>query len=136
MRFYSIAMFIFIFNMVMGFVTELGLTEAGVESIEGWGESDIRKGAEEIGDTIGENQGGLFSELNWLVENVRLVVQGLATLLKALANATILFPIMLTTISNGMLPVALITIMTAMVWFVYFAGVVQFAVGRSFREAQ
>lgn len=136
MRFYNIAMFIFIFNMVMGFVTELGLTDAGVESIEGFSEDDIREGAEDIANTIGENQGGLFSELNWLVENVRLVVQGLGTLLKALGNATIFFPIMLITISNGMIPLALVTIMTAMVWFVYFAGIVQFAVGRSFREAQ
>ncbi len=136
MRFYNIAMFIFIFNLVMGFVTELGLTDAGIESIEGWGGDDIRGGAEELGEIIGENQEGLFSELNWLVENVRLVVQGMSTLVKALANATIMFPIMLTTVSNGMLPTTLIAIMTAMVWFVYFAGIVQFTVGRSFREAQ
>ena len=136
MRFYDIAIFIFIFNLCMGFVTELGITKASADSISGWGESDIKAGIEDISSTVGENQGGMFSELNWLVENVRLVVQGLTILLKTLGNATILFPIMLKTISNGYLPDSFISILTILVWFVYFAGIVQFVLGKSFREAQ
>ena len=136
MRFYDIAIFIFIFNLVMGFVAETGMTQTSVNSIGGWGEDDIKSGISDISSTVGENQGGMFSELNWLVENVRLVVQGLTVLLKTFGNATILFPIMLKTISNGFLPDSFISILTVLVWFVYFGGIVQFVLGKSFREAQ
>lgn len=136
MRFYDIALFIFIFNLALGFWAEVGITDTSVGSLEGLSTADVQAGAEDIATTVGENQGGLFSELNWLVENVRLVVQGLSVLIKTLGNATILFPVLLQTISYGYLHPYLIGALTGLVWFVYFGGIVQFVLGRSFKEAQ
>lgn len=144
MRFYDIALFLFIFNMTIGFVNELGLTSSFYTSVGGWGTADVTGGREKMESTIGEKQEGLFGELNWLVENVRLVVHALGAFFKIFMNATIF--------SRGMYTMLLCTggvdcsfnspmgmfvnMLYGLTLFVYTIALVQFAMGRSIKEVE
>lgn len=137
MRFYDIALFILLFNIVLGGLTELGIadyTAENIEQLEGFsGDDQFQEGIEQINETVGNAQEGIFAELNWLVENVRLVINGIAILITAFANATIFLPGMLVTLK---VPGAIAGIIVGGVWITYFVGLLQFILGRSFKEAE
>ena len=84
MRYYDIALFIFIFNLMLGFlqVVLVDYTDYHVGDVEGFGKDDIQIGEEQLAEQINDVYTPIWSELNWLVENVRLVVQGVATFIQ------------------------------------------------------
>lgn len=136
MRFYDIALFLFIFNLLAGFFVEIGMASFSEEypsEIEGFGTEEVQTSLNETGTAIDETQEGLFGEINFIVENVRLVVRGISILWGALINATILFPIMLTTLK---FPSPLVLVLSSIVYLVYLVGIIQFLLGKSFKEAQ
>jgi len=142
MKFVEIAAFLFIFNLMVGFVSQLNLTEPLYYKMGGWGHSDVESGREKLEAAIGEQQEGLFANLNWLIENVRLVVQALGSFVKMIAGAVLY--------SRGIYQSLLCyrgvdcnfgSAMDSFIWilygatsFVYTAALIQIASGRSFKE--
>jgi len=133
MRFYEIALFVFILNLALGLLNGFGVFDVGVSEHEGFGDDEISAAYEQVNSTIKADQESVFGDLNWLVENVRMVVQGLGIFVKALANATILLPALLTSLH---VPGALVAVMSVMIYFIYTVGMVQFLMGRSIKEVE
>lgn len=149
MRYYDIALFIFIFNLALGFLNaaigpgsgSLGYTDYGVGELDGFGSDDIATGEERIAQQVNDVYTPIWSELNWLVENVRLVVQGVGTFIVTLSKATILFPVLWYELSyayvgNSAIFGLFITFISAPFYFVYFMAILQWATGRSVRDTQ
>jgi len=142
MRFVEIAAFLFIFNLMVGFVGQLDLTSQLYFKQGGWGQSNVESGREKLEATIGEQQEGLFANLNWLIENVRLVVQAIGSFIKMLGDATIFSHEMYMSLlcyggidCSTYSPMYNFTfILYSITMFVYTAALIQIASGRSFKE--
>ena len=90
MKVYSIALFIFIVNMVIGLVNTLDLTVADYAPAQDKTAIINPEEAEKkIAGTVGENQNTFIASLNWLTENVYLAIQGIGAFISMLLNATI-----------------------------------------------
>lgn len=143
MRYYDIALFIFIFNLSLGFlqITLAGITTVSIGEAEGFGRSDIETGEAQIAQQVNDVYTPIWSELNWLVENVRLVVQGTATFILTLSKATIFFPILwyelgAAYVGGSGIWTAFIALLSAQFYFIYFMAILQWATGRSAKDAQ
>lgn len=143
MRFYDIALFIFMFNLVLGFL-QIALSDSFAYTIgemDGFGRADIIEGESEIAEQINDVYTPIWSELNWLVENVRLVVQGVATFITVLSKATIFFPVLwyelgAAYVGGSVIWAAFILLLSTPFYFIYFMAVLQWATGRSAKDAQ
>ncbi|WP_457548458.1 hypothetical protein [Archaeoglobus sp.] len=118
-KFYLIAGFIFVFNLVVGMLNALDLGYTGMHDPT-WAEtvhqqvlSANQYGSNPITDTIFAI-GDFIRSLPWFVQ--------------ALFYATVLFPLML--YSWG-LPSFIVTALTAVVWLSYLAAIIEFISGRS-----
>jgi len=143
MRFYDIALFAFIFNLSLGLLATMGLTGAGIDAMSGFGQDELIAGQSQMETILGENDKSIFSDLQWVVENVRLVIQALKTFITIFANATVFLPFLLKSlmcggagcVGNPSLEYAAMTI-GILVQFIYLMGIIQFAMGKSMKEAQ
>jgi len=141
MRFYDIALYTFIFNLVLGIVPTVISLDAGMTSIAGFGRPEIESGINSTTSAVSNAYTPILSEVNWIVENVRLAAQGIFIIISAFAGATIAFPVIINNLmcgvpgacTLGVHPFA--ALMGTMILFVYFIGIVQFMRGQSFREA-
>ena len=142
MRFYDLALFALIFNLALGLLSTLDITGAPIESMDGFGQDEINEGQSQIESVLSQSDQSIFSDLEWLVENVRLVLQGIKTFITVLANATIFLPFMLKTLMCGAggcvgnAPLEYTAFMIGLlVQFIYVIGIIQFAMGKSLKEA-
>jgi len=143
MRYYDIALFIFIFNISLGFLNlALGsYTAYSIGEAQGFSKTDIEAGEGKIAAQVADVYTPIWSELNWLVENVRLVVQGVAIFIGTLSKATILFPLLwyelgAAYVGSSPVFVAFVGILSAPFYFIYFMAILQWATGRSVRDTQ
>jgi len=143
MRYYDIALYIFLFNLVLGFLPVLmaGVFEYTVGEADGFGRADVASGEAQLAEQINDVYTPVWSELNWLVENVRLVVQGVATFITTLSKATILFPVLWYELGaayfgGSLIWAAFVTLLSTPFYFVYFMAIMQWATGRSAKDAQ
>lgn len=143
MRYYDIALFIFIFNLTLGFlqVSLAPYTQASIGEAEGFGRADIATGEAQIARQVNDVYTPIWSELNWLVENVRLVVQGVATFILTLSKATIFFPLLwyelgAAYVGADAIWISFVAMMSSSFYFIYFMAILQWATGRSARDAQ
>lgn len=148
MKAYQIMLFVFIFNFTLQIVLNLDLFGAGMGSIECpdgssecWGVEKFETAEEQLETTI-ETQ-GWFSELNWLVENVRLSFRGLSIFFGMFLGATILPELMLKNIIGafggsieGAAMWGLVELISWLIRLVYIMGITQFMIGRSMRDIQ
>ncbi len=143
MRYYDIALFIFIFNLVLGFL-EVALapyTDYTVGEMSGFGKSDIEAGESRLATQVNDAYTPIWSELNWLVENVRLVIQGVATFMITLSKATIFFPVLWYELGAAYIGysatwISFVALLSAPFYFIYFMAVLQWVTGRSARDVQ
>jgi len=138
MRMYDIALFLFIFNYILGFISAelvpLG-SDADIQPLDSqYTTTGFDSRAEDTINKVNQlNDGGVMAEINWLVENVRLTITALPSVITAFADATVFLPFMLNHIGvTG----EIVVIVTAIVWFVYFVGIFQLVTGRNIRGAQ
>ena len=142
MRFYDIALYMIIFNLVLSFMyTSVGsYIDGKVDGVEYLGDDAIFDAEQKITSRINEVYTPIFSELNWLVENVRLAIQGVATFITWLGKSTILFPVLWYEIGaqyiEGPVFSAFVTLLSLPFYFVYVMGIIQWSAGRSAKEAQ
>jgi len=142
MRFYDLALFALVFNMALGFLSYMDLTDAPIGEIEGFGETEITNGQNQIQDTIGENDHTIFSDLQWVVENVRLMISALKTFIVIFANATVFLPVLFKTVLCGSSSCTDLSLtyfaymIGVLIQFLYVLGIVQFALGKSVDEAR
>lgn len=143
MRYYDIALFIFIFNLVLTFleVVLAPYTDYSAGGLGGFGRADIEAGEADLSAQVNEAYTPVWSELNWLVENVRLVVQGVSTFMVTLSKATILFPVLWYELGAPYFGVsaqwiAFVAMLSAPFYFIYFMAILQWVTGRSARDAQ
>jgi len=143
MRFYDIALFIFIVNLVLGFlqVAVGSYTSASIGSAEGFSSTDVQVGEERISEQVSDTYTPIWSELNWLVENVRLVIQGLGVFMLTFGKATILFPLLWYEIGapyvgNSGTWLAFVSVLSSVFYFIYLVAIVQWSTGRSAKNAQ
>lgn len=142
MRYYDIALYVFLFNLVLGFLPVLltGVFVYTVGDVEGFGQSDVAAGEAKLAEQINDVYTPVWSELNWLVENVRLVVQGVAVFISTLSKATILFPILwyelgASYVGGSVIWAAFVTLLSIPFYFIYFMAILQWATGRSVKDA-
>lgn len=142
MRFYDIALYIFLFNLTLGFLqlAVASYSDASIGGVEFMSESDIETAESSITSRINEVYTPIFSELNWLVENIRLAIQGVSTFIVWLGKSTILFPLLWYELGAGYMdgPIwsAFVALLSLPFYFVYVVGIIQMATGRSTKEAQ
>jgi len=134
MRLYDIAFALFIFNLVLGYFSEIHNSLGLQETYEKMGEEErtIQEAQREMEEAI-ENT-GINPEGNWFVENVKLVVKSIGPIMKAFANATILLPAMLQLYFG--IPSSFAMILGLGVNFLYFMGILQWISGRSTKEVE
>jgi len=140
MKFYNIMIFILIFNLTLGLVnhmdlfgTEMKQIEEGVQTVE-----DIKETYNETQTVTSE--GGILGDLNWLVQNVRLVITGVGMFIQAMAGAVLVQP-MLTNIMCSQQQCGaglntLIWIITSIMYLVYVVGIIQLITGRNFPQME
>jgi len=143
MRYYDIALFIFIFNLVLGFLfTALSpYTDYRADELDYFGMSAVEEGEQKIAQQVSDVYTPVWSELNWLVENVRLVVQGVSVFITTLSKATILFPLLWYELSapyvgNSGTWALFVGLFSTPFYFIYFMAVLQWATGRSAKDVQ
>lgn len=142
MRYFDVALYIIIFNLVLGFLQPAlaAYSDASIGQVGYLGESDITEAESKITSRINDVYTPVFSELNWLVENVRLAVQGVATFAVWLGKCTILFPILWYELGgaylSGSVWASFVTLISLPFYFIYTMAIIQLASGRSMKEAQ
>jgi len=142
LRFYEIAAFLFIFNLTLGVMGSIGLFGgAGPGSMSG-NQSITRK---DIGGVVEEtknieSEGGILGDLNWLVQNVRLVVSGVGMFLGAMFDAVTVRPmlvnIMCTNVKCGSAMDQFIWLITGVVEFAYITGIIQLVTKSNIEQMQ
>jgi len=140
MKFYNIALFMFCLNLSIGIVNSTALFDTQYDQAEKGvlQEEDVKRGATNAAQ-VNQND-GLFGDLNYLVQQVRLVIGAFGIFVSALGNAVFVAPALNTffcsklTCSN---PVQLmIGAVTALTWLVYFVGLFQLLSGRNIKSIQ
>jgi len=140
MKFYNIALFMFCLNLAIGvtnatalFDTQYDQAESGVLQKE-----DVESGAVEAAQ-VNRNQ-GLFGDLNYLVQQVRLVIGAFGIFVSSLGNAVFVAPALNTFFCSKLTcsPAAqsLIAALTGLTWLVYFVGLFQLLSGRNIEAIQ
>jgi len=119
MKFYNIALFVFIFNLVLAMLNSLALTTAYAVPSEAW----------QINTNITYTGSGLSSTALVFGD----FVKALGWFIDAFAKATILLPEL---IKSFGFPDIIAWVISSAVWFVYLAGIIQFVSGRSFGAIQ
>lgn len=144
MRFYHIALFLFIFNLMGGMVAEIGwYGESGFKPTnQAYTQQERVEDAYEDTNKIDQNK-GILGDLNYLVENVRVVIE-IGKIFAQVFGRTVLVKPTMTNIlcgiagagcENGVLN-EFINIITAGVLFTYVIGVMQFLSGRNIRAME
>lgn len=141
MRFYDIALYLFIFNLVLGIIPSIMSLDASVSSLSGpFNQSQVEAGISATHSRVVQEYTPVWSEVNWLVENVRMVIQGIIIVVDTFFKATVAFPVMLNTlICNvpGACPVGihpLAVMMGGIFLLIYLIGILQLVLGRSTKE--
>ena len=140
MKFYNIMIFILIFNLSLGLINQLNLfgtevkqIEEGVQTVE-----DIKKTYNET-QTV-TSQGGILGDLNWLVQNVRLVITGVGMFIQAMAGAVLVQPMLANIMCSyqkcGSGISTLIWIVTSIMYLVYVVGIIQLITGRNLPQME
>jgi len=141
MRFWDIAVFIFIFNMGLALMTSMGLFGGGPGAMSG----DQTLTQKDVGDVTEETksiepQNGMLGDLNWLVQNVRLVVSGIGMFLGAMFDAVTVRPMLINVMCSNMKCGSamnqFIWLITGVVEFSYVTGVIQLITGRNIKQMQ
>lgn len=143
MRFYDIALFIFIFNLSLGFLSTAisSYTDYSIGGLEGFGSADVTAAEGKITGQISDTENPIFAELNFLIENVRLAIAGISTMISFLAKATVFFPVMWYQISapyvgDSQVWGAFIGLLSVPFYLIYVFGIIQWASGRSAKDTQ
>ncbi len=141
MRFFQIAVFLFIFNLMGGILGQAGVfVGAGFNPTD---QADQQKesirGAYEQTNTADE-QTGLLGDLNYLVENVRLVLSAVGIFVDVFANTVLVKPTLTNILCSGQecgpLLEDFINILTAVTLLTYVVGLLQFLSGRNMEAMQ
>ncbi len=129
MRFYDLALFLFIFNLTMGLFNELGVLPGITFQKETWG-YEVQEGNVKYvkisndslfaGDSITQDLG--------FYAMIKMIMNGIKAFIVSFGKATILFPLMLAELK---VPNNINLVLTSVVWFIYFAGLLQWWTGRS-----
>lgn len=119
MKFYQIALFIFLFNLSLSILN--GMNVLGQQYIQH--DTKWNKSVEQIGNATNEasytiNPTFIFGDF----------IMGLRLFTQAIGNATVLLPFFLSQLG---VPKPLIVTLTGGTWFVYTIGILQFVSGRS-----
>jgi len=87
-----------------------------------------------------ESEGGILGDLNWLVQNVRLVVSGVGMFLGAMFDAVTVRPmlinIMCTNVNCGTAMNHFIWLITGVVEFAYITGIIQLVTKSNIKQMQ
>jgi hypothetical protein len=119
MKFYNIALFVFLFNLALSIVNSLNLTSAYAMPAEQW---NLPTNVTYTGSGL-STATVLFGDF----------VKALAWFIDAFAKATVLLPEL---IKSFGFPDIIAWAIASAVWFVYLAGIIQFVSGRSFGVIQ
>jgi len=138
MRIYEIAAFIFVLNMVGAAFTTIGI--GGYEELE-YGQQTIEEKVKTITAETEQKSQGIFDQMaeavNWLTENVKMVVFAVGTFVSIFTNALIVEPMM-----RSMFPFLVVDgnlhpfgwIIIFIIWFVYLVGLLEFISGRDIEK--
>jgi len=140
MKYYNIALAFFILNLSLGIVYQFGFFDATVQQIDegSINQEDIEKQAEAASGI--QRQGGLLGDLNYLVQQVRLVISGVFLFIEAFGNAVYVRPMLSGLICRGFqcgsaLNTVINTI-TVLVETTYLIGIIQMVTGRNIEQMQ
>ena len=144
MKIYEIALFIFTVNMVIGLMNLLAFTDPYVT---GLGESkiiDVKSAEQKVSSMVGENQNWLTGSLNWLVESVRLSIQGIGAFISLLLDSTILsYNIYYKFLCYGGVDCSIGSFMwtfagglASLTYLVYTVALIQFATGKNMPQME
>lgn len=126
----------FTLNLTAGLLMEIGLfaesgfdtTEQGVQTRE-----DVESGFQKVKDTT-EQGSGLLGSLNYLVENVQLVIEGITIFLKVSVDALLVKPVLQTMFcigaNCGAAVSEMLNIISLLIQLTYVIGAVQLVSGR------
>jgi hypothetical protein len=137
MRVYDIALFIFIFQISLGIVKNIGITSAGLSGVGISGQSAEAyalqqtsqvKGLSEQGQSEGINLQAIFS---WFNAAFKFVVNGIPMVINFIWDMFAGIYVILTALQA---PVWFALSMQALVYLIYTVGLLQYVIGRSFRE--
>lgn len=135
MRIYEIAAFIFVLNLVgSAFTTTMSIGD--YKELE-YGQENIQEKIKTItAETEQKSQNiidQMLADLNWLVENVRMVIFGVQTFISIFANALMVEPMLRSMFPflmvDGMLH-PFVWIIIFIIWIVYLIGLVEVITGR------
>jgi len=140
MKFYNIMIFILVFNLSLGLINHFGLFGTEVKQIEEGVQtvSDIKETYNETKTVT--SQGGILGDLNWLVQNVRLVITGVGMFIQAMAGAVLVQPMLSNVMCSyqqcGPAMGQLIWIVSSLVYLVYVVGIIQLITGRNLPQME
>lgn len=139
MRFFDVWFFIMLFNLSLGFVSDMGLLNQKISSvpIESQTPSQFfEKEATEVNETISaplSSRIGLQEVFSFFNQVFQWTLLGVPKLAWMMIKSTILFPIVWQQIG---MPTILIALLSPIVYIIQTIGIIQFITGRSLREAQ
>jgi len=139
MRLYDIAFFIFLFNIALGIVSDLGVIPANIGSIGIGGQSATSFASSAPNNFVtalntAQNQGisiqAVFSWFNVAFQLLMLIISPLINLFYYILLGTKELLVLVG------VPDYIAWTLQALVWFIYAMGISQYMAGRSFREYQ
>ena len=120
MKFYQIALYLFIFNLSLSIVNSLGVFDVWIQPDTNW-QKDVNLTGHQINQSsYNINPTMIFGDF----------IMGLRVFVQSVGNATILLPFFLNQMG---VPPSMRDAITAIVWFSYVVGIIQFVSGRSLR---
>jgi len=139
MKIYEIVLFVFILNLCLNIVNMLDFTTDYSSPLPETALMNKEEAAGAISDVVGENQNWLTGSLNWLVESVKLAIQGIGAFITLILNSTLLsYNIYYKFLCYGgvsCLPGTIMwtfaTALSTLTYLVYTIALVQFATGKS-----
>jgi|Deesub1362B_J571_1020462.scaffolds.fasta_scaffold00704_6 hypothetical protein len=118
MKFYEIALFVFLFNLSLGILNSHALFGGGYIQHDTKWQEDVQIRGGDIQSSYEINPSMIFGDF----------IAGLQLFFIAIANATVLLPFFLSQLG---VPLSLNGTITAGTWFTYVVGIAQFISGRS-----
>jgi hypothetical protein len=134
MRIYDIALFIFIFNLALGMVNEMGIVSPKYNKnpAGNYNMIQIQADQEDLMVKTSQQSSNIVTDaINFVEDSIKLVTVGVPMLLKSLWNATLGLYGLLTSFG---VPSTLAMILWTVCNFVYLVGAYQMFTGRSVKD--
>ena len=144
MKFYDLALMLFIVNLMIGFVNMLGIFGTSYTQVAGLGAQEIKQSIGNMTASVSQSENTIWpiSQINWFAQNIYLIIQGMAAFLEMFLNATIFSKGMYTSLlctgtgidcTTGAANY-FINMLYLATLFIYAAGLFQLITGRSTKE--